>query len=193
MAPIGKVDGTDWKGGWHRLEKGFSVWLVQVRILGELLDASDPMPLQISSQLQGPTPHQPFVFEDHLWDRRRYEPFRISDFLLQDPFLPPEASHYQSAATWRACYQSPQSFCLSREEQSQTVASIGRGRIVVDGHHRAVQWSAQVNPIWRLAGTLAPLRQLAPKFAQIRGNRSIQCQAYRASFTIFRNQAHGPR
>jgi hypothetical protein len=21
MAPIGKVDGTDWKGGWHRLER----------------------------------------------------------------------------------------------------------------------------------------------------------------------------
>jgi len=75
VAPIGKVGGTDWKGGWHRLGVLFSVWLVQVRIDGKLLDAGDAMPMQIASQLQGPTPHQSFVFENQLGNCRRYEPF----------------------------------------------------------------------------------------------------------------------
>ena len=83
VAPIGKVGGTDWKGGWHRLGswvapigkvggtdwKGDFQFLVEVRIYGKLLDAGDAMPLQAASQLQGPAPHQPFVFEDNFWDR----------------------------------------------------------------------------------------------------------------------------
>ena len=59
--PSQSVGGTDWKGDFQ--------FLVEVRIYGKLLDAGDAMPLQAASQLQGPAPHQPFVFEDNFWDR----------------------------------------------------------------------------------------------------------------------------